>query len=151
MFLVLLVVSIVSGCSSVQKIPERELPLFSSEDIDLVFFDSSVFDKQLSNYLDAGHKHVSVKLNGDAKLNSLPKRIDTWVSMVNENGGKVNIIKVDQQGLPTRGFIMDAVELVFRSVDSFLEMQLFKPTKFYDVTLYYQEGGDIREMLLTHK
>ena len=140
--------ALLSACSSS---PTKEEAAVAQSPKELMFFDSKVFDQRLTDHLQEGSSKVNIKFEGDVNLNKLPDRIDTWIALINDKGGDVNIVKVDEQGLPSRGFAMDAIQLIYKGVDHLRKKKEYKVLENYDATLYYKADGSIHGILLDRK
>lgn len=61
---------------------------------DLVFFDSEVFDLQLSRSLRSTHPVITVKPSDKMTINTIPPRLNAWLVAVQRRGGNVNLVAV---------------------------------------------------------
>jgi hypothetical protein len=135
-----------SGCTSTAT---EEYAYSASTDI--VFFDSKVFDLRLSEKLEDSPTLVDIEFQGDVRLDELPDRIDAWISSVDANGGRVNIIEVGSEGVAARGLMADSVELMFKGVDYLKKKSTFQPVEDYDATLYYKADGTVQTIRLERR
>lgn len=52
----------------------------------LTFLDSTIFDNMLLRELNRGNDEVEVAISGKMSLNSIPQRVDKWITAVAEKG-----------------------------------------------------------------
>lgn len=68
--------------------------VFNTEPTKVVFFDSEVFDLQLSNAVRSDHSRVIVTPSSPISINSIPVRLNAWLVAVQRRGGSVNLVEV---------------------------------------------------------
>lgn len=61
---------------------------------DLVYFDSEVFDLQLSRSLRSTHPVITVTPSDKMTINKIPPRLNAWLVAVQRRGGNVNLVAV---------------------------------------------------------
>lgn len=108
---------------------------------ELAFFDSSSFDKSLTDELAKNPPHALVVPSGPFSPNQIPPRLERWISAVSKTGGSVKLQR-ERTGAPTRGFLSDTVELAVKAhKDSELDA-MYAHVKNYDAILSFN-GNDV--------
>ncbi len=126
--------------------------------VDVVFFDADVFDTQLSDAM-AKQGVVTVKTIDGVTLNEMPKRLNTWLSAIQDRGGKVTVMTppaVNESAGKTRGLegiVFDVFTFVVQKVYShYHEAHLYGPADGYDATLVTMPGSSrLQEIRFTRK
>lgn len=119
-----------TGCTP-KPIPERE-PKSVVE-----FFDSASFDRNLSSSLKAGFPSVTVVFPASITINSLPKRLDHWLSKVEEYGGEVHLIPVSDTD---KGILSEIISLFMAVYDYLKDKAIYSPVKNYNADIYYKKN-----------
>jgi len=116
--------------------------------LELAFYDSDSFDRRLSASLADERETVTTTFPAPITTNSIPERLDRWLLMVEEHGGRVELKPVQTQ----RGLIKDALSFVKNTYASFRDRALYRPIKEYNATVYYEAGtGTITQVVFTRK
>ncbi len=119
----------------------------------VTFLDSRLFDRRLSKELDAGKDRVEVEVNSKVSLSSIPTRMDKWLVAVAEEGN-VEFKQIETAPARTR-FIFGLLPLLFSSLKAVDEERMYRPSKYYDVIVYYKKGdsGDatIEKIIFSRK
>jgi len=76
----------------------------------LTFLDSTIFDNMLSRELNRGNDEVEVAISGRMSLNSIPPRVDKWITAVAEKG-EVTLLPVDASLKPK--FVLALLPVVY--------------------------------------
>lgn len=100
----------------------------------VTFLDSKLFDGQLSKELGGDNDAVEIDFLGKVSLNSIPQRIDRWISIVGEKGA-VNLKPAEQTLKPK--FLFDIVELIYTGVQRSNEERMLDPVRQYDAVIFY--------------
>ncbi len=115
---------------------------------ELTFYDSDGFDRRLASSLSEESESVTTIFPASITTNSIPERLDKWLLMIEDGGGKVELKPVQTQ----RGLITDALGFIKRSYDSWRDRALYRPAKNYNATIYYEAGtGTITQIVFTKK
>ena len=93
-FVNIVLLSFISGCVSSQSNSEN-----ISAKSSLTFIDLKKFDDELNESLGEIKEPVSVNFYTPLSPNDIPQRLQKWLTMVEKNGGKINI--VSPEGEPT--------------------------------------------------
>lgn len=149
-----------SGCASGTAETAAE-PATSSEPaaerLELVFFDSGAFDKDLSKAFRADARRVEVKAASPFDLNDIPDRLEGWLAAVQDSGGEVKAAEIDAADNETdtdgqtRGIITEVIDLVVMAVGSAREEALYEPAADYDVWLRYHPDGMVEEAIFVRR
>ena len=122
-----------------------------------MFFDSSIFDKQLSSSLRRGTDTIVVALETSASVNDIPTRLNKWLSAVEKYNGTVELQPdPDYPAISQRGLATEAASLVFGAFMALYEAIenkiLYGPAKGYNTTVYYIKGsGVMTKVVFTRK
>jgi hypothetical protein len=144
---------ILVGCipgNSNQKNPTSGLfkPLFNHTALE--YIDSTAFDESLSNAMNQAEAKIEVSVLTPFSSNNIPERLDTWLTVIKENGGEVNTEPAENE----RSIIGIALAL-FSAYQLVKEQLRYLPAKNYHATLLYRraESGDalIEKIVFTHK
>jgi len=65
---------------------ETPAPAPAADTPPITFLDSTLFDNLLSRELGKGKNEVEVNISGKISLNSIPPRVDKWITAVAEQG-----------------------------------------------------------------
>lgn len=127
-----------SGCSSKQAAPADAAP--ADAPASLSFFDSFTFDRQLSSSLRADLPEVEVVFPAAVTINSIPPRLEKWLSMVDQTGGKVQLVPEATEG---KGFVSEIISLFVKVAEYIKEKTIYGPIENYDAQLHYKQGSGI--------
>ncbi len=118
----------------------------------LTFMDSKLFDGRLSKELATGKDTVEVEISGKVSLNSLPSRIDKWITVVGEHGQLE--VKPADSAPKTRSFFGIA-STIYSFIESVRSEAVFEPATQYNAVIYFRKdaGGDslIDRIIFTRK
>jgi len=131
--LLAIVASLAIGCTP-KTVP---LPEAKSE---VQFFDASSFDRHLSSALKADLPEVTVLFPAAITLNSIPERLDKWLSKVEEYRGDVKLVPVSDTG---KGIISEILSLFVSAYDYLKDKAIYFPVKEYNVSIYYKRSSGI--------
>jgi hypothetical protein len=116
----------------------------------LSLYDSITFDHKLSRLMADKQPTITVTAIAPFTVNSIPERIDKWLSAVSEHDGEVEVMP-DPDFPPTRdfGIIVDLINKIF---DFAKELFIYKYAEDYNVVVYYKpESGDVTRFVFTLK
>ena len=155
--LLLVVLGVVMGCAGVGSLSEGERPTTARlvTDRAVPFYDGKPFDQAVSEAMGTQAPSVTVPLLASTTVNSIPPRLGTWLAVVRDRGGKVDV-QPDPEALSTsdaqaKGWIDDGLIIIWRLIQTVKEWQLYKPAAEYDVMLYYRRGGELTKVVFIHK
>ena len=112
----------------------------ASAQAEVIFLDSFSFDRKLSASLGAGQQQVEVLFPAAITLNSIPVRMDKWLSKVEKFGGKVEIQAEPEQG---RGFVSEILDFFVKLYEMAEESLIYAPAKDYNVRIHYKPNTGI--------
>lgn len=104
----------------------------------VTFLDSRLFDRRLSKELEAGKDRVEVEVTSKVSLSSIPSRMDKWLVAVAEEGS-VEFKQIETAPQRTR-FLFGLIPLVFSSLQAMDEERMYRPSKYYNVVVYFKKG-----------
>ena len=107
----------------------------------VTFLDSKLFDNMLSKELGANKETVEVTITGKMSLNSIPARVDTWITAVGENG-ELTLRPQDSSLKPK--FIIGLIPIVYSFIKQQNIERTFDPAKKYNASIIYHvdRNGD---------
>ncbi len=118
----------------------------------LTFMDSKLFDGRLSKELATGKDTVEVEISGKVSLNSLPGRIDKWITVVGEHG-KLEVKPADNA--PKSRSFFGIASTIYSFIESVRSESVFEPATQYNATVYFRKdaSGDslIDRIIFTKK
>jgi len=117
-----------SACAQVQDVKETAPPA------SVTFLDSKLFDNMLSKELGANKETVEVTITGKMSLNSIPARVDTWITAVGENG-ELTLRPQDPALKPK--FILGLIPIVYSFIKQQNIERTFEPAKKYNASIIY--------------
>ncbi|MES2322581.1 MAG: hypothetical protein V4633_10000 [Pseudomonadota bacterium] len=117
-----------SACAQVQDVKEAAPPA------SVTFLDSKLFDNMLSKELGANKETVEVTITGKMSLNSIPARVDTWITAVGENG-ELTLRPQDPALKPK--FILGLIPIVYSFIKQQNIERTFEPAKKYNASIIY--------------
>ncbi|MDP3785562.1 MAG: hypothetical protein Q8Q55_00535 [Undibacterium sp.] len=113
----------------------------------LTFLDSKLFDNQLSKELSAEKDVVEVTISGKMSLNSIPGRIDKWITVVGENG-EVSVVASEPTLKPKFvGALLSLIPTVFSFMKKSSEERTLEPAKKYNAIVTYQMDRNGESMI----
>ena len=111
------------------------------------FFDVSHFDKQLSGAMSHGVTAVMVTFEAPASVNGIPERLNKWLSVIEKNGGTVELQPdPDYPAITQRGVfgivpvVLGALAAIYEAIENTV---LYGPAKGYNATVYYIRGSGV--------
>jgi len=111
------------------------------------FFDTSHFDKQLSSVMSRGATAAMVTFEAPATVNDIPERLNKWLSVVEKNGGMVELQPdPDYPAITQRGafglvsVMLGAFATIYEAIENKI---LYGPAKGYNATVYYMRGSGV--------
>jgi hypothetical protein len=111
----------------------------------VTFFDSEVFDLQLSRSIRSSHSQISVKPANEIAIDSIPPRLNAWLIAVQRRGGNVNLVAIREgkDGKKKEEFIQlllpIALDLVGKFVVAKMDPSASKSNVTKDVLDYIQK------------
>ncbi len=135
--ILLILLGCIPGMSNTN--PTNSLFRSSVNHTDLEYFDSTAFDESLSNAMKQTDDQIEVSVLTPFSSNNVPERLDTWLTVIKENGGDVNTQPAENE----RNVI--AIALALYSVYQLVKKQVrYFPAKHYNATLLYRraESGE---------
>lgn len=109
------------------------------------FFDSKIFDAKLARELEQGKESVEIDITGRVPINSIPSRIDRWISKSAEEGR----VEIKQQ-VASRS-LLAIIPLIFNTfgvMKNYQEEKSLNHAKNYDVVIFYK-NDDRGEALIS--
>lgn len=104
----------------------------------IIYMDSKLFDKRLSQELESGKDVVEVEITGKMSLNNIGTRIDKWITVVGENGNLE--VKLAEPAVKSRSFFSIA-SVVYSFVGSVWSERIFEPATNYNAVVYYRKDA----------
>lgn len=117
----------------------------------VTFVDLRSFDNKFSKALKKDQDQVEIKMIAKFSPNDIPERLGKWLYMVDKKGGKVEVKSTDpaSRGIPGIGAGIGVAIAIFKKIR---ESIMYKPSKNYDATLYYDPAtGMVERVVFTHK
>lgn len=108
------------------------------------FFNSDTFDRQLSSGLKADLSEVNVIFPAAITLNSIPKRLDIWLSKVEEAEGKVQLIPLSEGD---KGIFTEVLSMMTTAYEYADNKALYGPVEEYNAFIYYKKTTGIVEKI----
>lgn len=115
----------------------------------IVFFDSRIFDDQLSTTMWKESPKITVNVPTGFSLNDIPDRFDRWLYSVKEGGGKV--VAEPEHPFRTRGIISAVIDVVVSIFEKIAEISLYQPSEHYDATLLYGIDGTVNKIVFVRR
>ena len=82
-------VTLLTGCETTPTVKSDQSP----PPKEVAFLDGDNFDNKLVDSLSFDHDEVSIKLYDKFSPNKMPPRIQKWVSHLEKNGGKIQMVE----------------------------------------------------------
>ena len=115
------------------------------------FFDSEVFDLKLGKALLVEQPTVEVKVIAPFSVNQIPKRMDIWVSAIQNTDGNVET-KPDPEFLKDRAFISEIIDLIVQVYKEVKQVAVYGVASNYNLTIFYKPNlGTVTKMVFTHR
>jgi len=101
----------------------------------VVFLDSSLFDNALSSQLSSGKEQVEVAITGKISLNSIPQRMDKWITAVASKG---EVALTQQADAPLKPkFVLGLLPTIFTFIKMARAENLIDPATKYNASIQY--------------
>jgi len=82
-------IALMAGCETTPTVKSDQTP----PPKEVAFLDGDNFDNKLGDSLAFDHDEVSIKLYDKFSPNKMPPRIQKWVSHLEKNGGKIQMVE----------------------------------------------------------
>lgn len=113
----------------------------------LVFFDSRIFDTDLSAAMRAAKPEIVVDVPVGFNLNQIPERVDRWLYYVKDSGGTV----VAEPEIRHRGIFSVVVDVIVMFVGKLDEKTMFSPSEQYQAKLVYKQDGTVSRIVFNQR
>ena len=146
LIVIMVLTMVLTGCASSGQM---EIQVSGSPTND--FFDASSFDRKLSAAFREDLETVTINFPAQIKVSEIPKRLDKWLTSVEEYKGTVDL-EVDPAAPHTRSIIGEVITLFTTASEIAKEKFIYGPTEDYNVKIYFMPGeGTITKMVFTRK
>lgn len=136
------VVLFVMSCSTAG--PPKSL----SELENVVFIDTNVFDKDLTDSMSAKVDTISVTPVGGLSVNQIPERLNKWLAAISDKNGKVDI----EPKAPATRSLTFLIGLLPMAYDYFKNTSSYGLAGDYNATIFYQpDSGHIERIEFVRK
>jgi hypothetical protein len=118
---------------------------------ELTFFDSTVFDKELSKAMKAREGAIEVAPIVKFSPNEVPARMGKWFYTIDQHGGK---LETEETSTKTRGLLGagTGIDLIITAGKKIHDWIQYKPARDYNATLYYNaDVGLVEKVVFTRK
>ncbi len=112
-----------------------------------MFFDSRIFDTDLSAAMRAAEPEIVVDVPVGFNLNQIPERVDRWLYYVKDSGGTV----VAEPEIRHRGIFSVVVDVIVMFVGKLDEKTMFSPSEQYQAKLVYKEDGTVSRIVFNQR
>lgn len=119
--------------------------------VEMTYLNSHVFDQGIASNMNVENRTIHVNFPVRFTLNSVPDRIDKWLSKIVDNDGKVEIEAKKESDSNTRSFttIASLVRLAVSVYDKATEGDLYEASERYNGKITYDPtSGEIIEIVL---
>lgn len=137
-----------SGTPAQQATQTDRAESVAGEPVQLNFFDSRIFDEELSSAMLGASPEITVNVPAGFNLNKIPERVDRWLYAIKESGGKARAEPAEPK---TRGLVSALIDIVVAIFVKLDEMRLYAPAESYDATLLYREDGMVKKLLFERR
>ena len=149
--LVLLVCLLVPPASAASEAATPTLSSQQAASDSISYINSGSFDKRLSKILAEDPDTVTVTFPVPFDTDTIPERIDNWLTMVEDHDGIVDL-KPEVPKVAQRGLIGEAMSLVTSTYGSIKKKRQYRHVKDYNAIVYYEaESGEITRIVFTRK
>jgi len=112
----------------------------------LKYIDTNQFDQQLSQSMQQDEQEIEIETLSPFSSNNIPERLNNWLSMITQNGGKVKTEPAEGER------VLGTIKLIFNSI---YNLGKYKPAAKYDAKLIYRrnESGEamIEKVIFTNR
>lgn len=122
-------------------------PNVSTDPTTIVFFDSRVFDRDLSSAMRSDSPEIVVDVPVGFSLNEIPPRVDRWLYSVKDSGGAVKA----EPEIRQRGIFTAAIDVVFSFFERVGDKLTFAPADRYRATLVYASDGTVNRIVFNRR
>lgn len=124
-----------TAAAAVQPAPAAAAEPAAPPPASVVFLDSSLFDNALSSQLAAGKDQVEVAITGKISLNSIPQRMDKWITAVATKG---EVALTQQADAPLKPkFVLGLLPTIFSFIKMARAENLVDPASKYNASIQY--------------
>ena len=119
----------------------------TAEPVKIVFFDSRIFDRELSRAMQSSSAEIVIEVPVGFSLNEIPQRVDRWLYSVKDSGGDV----IAEPETKTRGLVGAAIDVVVSFFERVDEHLTFAPSDQYSATLVYKTDGTVNKVVFARR
>ena len=142
--LLLLIATQMIGCAGDVK-KEHQQPENLTE---ATFFDSGVFDQDLSSKLSQNPDKFVIKPSTPLNVNKLPERVDRWLSKIKQENGNVQLKEYSPTPTKDMSLLMDMAVKLF---DLAQDKIMYNPAKEYDAIVEYEKSSGVVKQIMLYK
>jgi len=117
----------------------------------LEFMDTSAFDKQLSTAMTNKHYEIQVSMLTPFSTNDVPKKLDTWLTVISNFGGEVKTESTDD----AKGLLVPIVLTLVSLYQEYRNQQKYEPAQHYNATVFYKHNVQgvaiVEKIVFSHK
>jgi len=112
----------------------------------LKYIDTNQFDQKLSQSMQQNEREIEIAALSPFSTNNIPERLNNWLSVISDNGGKVKTEPAEGER------ILGTLKIIF---DSIYNQGKYKSAAKYDAKLIYRrnESGEamIEKVIFTNR
>ncbi len=97
----------------------------------LKYIDTNQFDQQLSQSMQQDEPEIEIETLSPFSSNNIPERLNNWLSMITQNGGKVKTEPAEGER------VLGTIKLIFNSI---YNLGKYEPAAKYDAKLIYRRN-----------
>lgn len=141
------------GCSgSPSPSFRKQRTNYAGRDINLDYFNSSIFESQFRILLTQRVRELRVQTHQSFTLLNFPETLKNWIERCAQMGGQVDLLEI--KDLPKqRGSILSfaqdlVIDWLLQQYDQYKKNQWFQPVQEYDVQIVYHDNGGAVQMVI---
>jgi len=140
-----ILLALLGACSTTSQTESKA----SQSPTESTFFDSGIFDQDLSGKLNQNPEKIVIKPSTPLNINSMPERMDKWLSKIKQENGSVQLKEYSETPTKDMSLLMDMAVKLF---DLAQDAMMYSPAKQYDAVVEYDKGsGDVKQITLLKK
>ena len=123
----------------------------NADAIELTYLNSNIFDQAVASNMKTRNRTIRVKFPDRFSLNTIPERIDNWLTEIVKHDGEVELEPLEKSYSEDRSLsLVESLVKIGVTVYTYATKEnIYKHSKYYNGKIIYEpDTGEILEILL---